>query len=327
MHRLGSLLLIGAALCVTLQARASARRVALVGDDTELGRALALTLSVWDVETISTDSAPPESSQPQATLQADQLVQLLRVDGLVWISESGDASVLWIYDAHSHETTTRVLAVQRPFDSAAAAGIALSVKTALRASIEPAPAPPPRGHDLAARVAPPLPRVSISAAVAATWLAEGGATARFSLTSVVWVAAQRRLGVGLTLGGSPGVQLVSPGFRGRYRELGFGGYGHLRFVSAGAVSGSSFAGVATHLALLDGQVAGDSAPTAVKRYNVSVDAGLQLDFALVGGLFCGVSGQGSYFPAYQRYLVDGAPVFAPWQLVPSVGGHVGVSLF
>jgi hypothetical protein len=311
---------------------ASERRVALVQGDPELERALTLALAAWDVETIRSNAALPQSAQPQAMLQAAALAHELRVDGVVWISQSAEGSVLWVFDARTGEATTRVLTESPPFESATAAGVALSVKTALRTSVEPGQQRPrePPVSDAPGPVAEPpreRERVTLKVGGEAHFIADDSMQARLTLSSVVWLTESPRLGVGLALAGGDGVKVSTPGFVGRYRDLAFGPALHLRLLSRRVIAASVFVGGALHAALLDGVVVPDATDAAVKRYNLSVDAGGQLDFRLGAGVYVGASAQAAYLPAYQRYLVEGTPVFSPWRLTASAGGHCGVELF
>jgi hypothetical protein len=337
--RLALLLLV----CVSVlscapSAYASERRVALVQGDPELQRALTLALAAWDVETVFSDAELPQSAQPQAVLQAAALARKLRVDGVVWISQSVEGSVLWIFDARTGEATTRVLTESPPFESAGAAGVALSVKTALRTSVEPGQSrpstrpiidAPPLGDAPVPVPEPPRERERVTLKVGgeAHFIANHSTQARLTLSSVVWLTESPRLGVGLALAGGEGVKVSTPSFVGRYRDLAFGPALHLRLLSRSVTAASVFVGGAVHAALLDGTVVPDATEAVVKRYNVSVDAGGQLDFRLGGGIYLGVAAQAAFLPAYQRYLVDTAPVFSPWRLSASAGGHCGVELF
>ena len=310
----------------TPAARAAAeRRVALIRGDAELLRALSLALSAWEVETIPIDAPLPESSQPRAVLQAGELARRFHLDGVVWISQAPEGSLLWIYDARSGEITTRVLAEPPPFHGAAAAGVALSVKTVLRTSVEPAPVARERATEPKQEPAPG--RVTLRATLDAQLLADRQAQTRLSLVSIVWLGAQRRAGLGLRLGAGLGVDLETPAFFGRYRDLAFGPAAQLRVLTAQHLSVSIFAGGALHVALLDGTLARDGTQAVVKRYNPSVDAGGQLDLRLGRGLFVGLGAQASFLLGYQRYLVESKPVFAPWRITPSGGGHLGLELF
>jgi hypothetical protein len=324
------LLALVSALSPALSAHASERRVALVQGDAELLRALTLALSAWDVETVPSQAELPEPAQPQAARQAAALARELGVDAVVWISQSAEGAVLWVYDARSGEATTRVLTESPPFSGASAAGVALSVKTALRASVEPPSSPPPKALVVPRPSARPhergRERVTLKLAAQAHLIAEERAAARFGLGSVLWLTARPRLGLGLELSGGEAVSIASASFAGSYRDLAFGSALHLRLLARERLAASLFAGGALHAALLSGSVTGEAQQAVVKRYNLSVDAGAQLDLRLGAGVFIGLSGQVSYLPAYQRYLVQGAPVFAPWPLSVSAGGHGGVEL-
>lgn len=321
-------LLLAVALCLSaLPGWAAERRVALLRGDDELERALALALSAWQVETIPLDEDVPASAQPRAMEQASELARRLHLDGVVWISEAAEGSLLWIYDARSGETTTRVLAERPPFQSATAAGVALSVKTALRASFEPPPpatspipAPTPRAPE------PPSPRVALKVALDAQLVAERTARPWFSFGSVVWLGRRRSYGAGLQFGASPALNIEGATFAGRFRELSLGPTLEVRLLDTARISISGLLGAGVQASLLDGTLAKDGARVEATRYHVRVDVGGQLDFRLGGGPFLGLHAQAAYFIGYDRYLVDGQPVFAPWRVVPSSGAHFGVEL-
>jgi hypothetical protein len=71
----------------------------------------------------------------------------------------------------------------------------------------------------------------------------------------------------------------------------------------------------------------DGSPIAVTRYNTSLDANFRLQVRVAGGLFVGFDLSGCFFVSYQRFLVDGQTVFAPFRLSPSAGVSLGVALF
>ena len=126
-------MLAAAVVLSALPINAAERRVALIGDDAELLRALSLALSPWGVETVQVSAQLPQSSQPEAVLEAGELAVQFELDWVVWLSESPLGSLLWVYETRNRELTTRMLQERSPLGSAAAASVALTVKTALRA--------------------------------------------------------------------------------------------------------------------------------------------------------------------------------------------------
>jgi hypothetical protein len=319
---------------VTLPGWAAQRRVALIHGDAELVRALTLALSAWDVATLLVDESEPASNQPDAMQQAVQLASRLEVDGLVWTSQTPESSLLWVYDARTGQLTARVLMERAPFSSAAAAGIALSVKTALRASVQPPEAPAPLAPVAPSRPAPrptpqPAPRLAhvlLRAGVDAQVVADHVRRAWFSLDSVVWLGARRRVGAGLRLGAAPWLSIEDARFSGRFRELAFGPAAEFRLLASRHVEASVFVSGAAHASFLDGTLSRDGAHVEATRYRVSIDTGAQIELAVGGGVFAGVGANVAYFPKYQRYLVEGRPIFSPWRLIPGAGAHLALQL-
>lgn len=321
----------GSARCAALE-----RRVALVLGDAELQRQLELALQAWEVETLTLDVAPPAVTQPEAMNQAAILAARLHLDGLVWVTDAADGSLLWVYDARSGEVTTRGIAERPPFGSATAAGLALSVKTTLRASIEPLPEPPPASPTPVTAVAleplpvPPsrpslvLPRAQVAVAVDAQLAADQARRAWYSLHGALWLGASRRLGLGLRVGFGSAVAVDAEGLRGRFHEAAWGPSLELRLATARAVSVQAFVGGTLHVATLEGVLARENVATEVTRYNVAVDVGGRIHFRITRGTLIGLQLGTAYFVGYQRFMVEGTPAFAPWRLVPSGGAHVGV---
>jgi len=315
---------------VALPAWGAQRRIALIHGDAEVLRALELALSPWDVATIPVDEREPASSQPDAMHQAAELSARLEVDGIVWSSETPEGSLLWVYDARTGQITARALTERAPFSSAAAAGIALSVKTALRASVQPAE-PAPKAVHLApalppVRPEPAPPRVLLRAGLDMQVVATRVARAWFALGSVVWLGAHRRVGAGLRLGAAPGLTVEDPRFSGHFRELCFGPSAEFRLLSWRRIGASAFVSAAAHASFLDGTLSRDGARVEAKRYTVTLDVGARIDVAMGGGLFVGLAAQAAYYTRYQRYLVEGQPVFAPWRVMPAAGAHLGLEL-
>ncbi len=306
-------------------ARAAERRIALLQADPELRRAIALSLSPWGVDTVQSDVALPEASLPRALLQAVQLARQLGVDAVVWVSTSHDGSVLWVYDTRTEKITTRVLEGTPPFESSRAAAIALSVKTVLRASVV---APPAERFGATKPTPARTPdRFALESGLEAWFPAQRAAVPRLSLGGVLWLTPGRWLGAGLAFSASRDFEVRADGFRGHYREQSLASELRLRFADQRLLAASAWLGAALHVAALEGALTADSAAIEVHRVNASFDAGLRVDLKLRGAAYLGLDAQAGYLAGYQRYLVDGAPVFSLWPVALAAGGHCGVALF
>jgi hypothetical protein len=322
-------LLAGVVLLCTASVGASGRhRIVVLGSDEELLRALSVSLSPWGVETTQSDLPPPEASQPAAVEGASTLARQLRVEAVVWISRTERGSLLWVFDARAGDVTTRILSERPPFDSAAAASVALSVKTVLRSSVVAPPderfgaqqPPPPVEPAPAKRV------FALEVGAGTHWVAEGQAEPRLTLGAVAWVAAARRVGLTLDWAYGPGLDIDEDGFRGRYRELVASGGVRFRWLNEPDISAALSLGGGVHWVKLEGTLVDSELERTVHRVNASIDADANIDvhfdrFYL--GALLGVACS----PGYQRYLVEGEPVFSPWPFVVGLGGYGGVELF
>jgi hypothetical protein len=308
-------------------ALAAARRVAVLEPDLELQRALDLALSPWGVETIRGD-APAASSAPEAIPIASGLARKLHVEAVVWISHTEQGSLLWVFDADTDEVSSRMLASAPPFDGAAAAAVALSVKTILRASTL---APPQ--ERFGAQPAAPAPSVvghadsgyafSAEVGVALALRARGELEPRLELAPVVWLG--RYFGLSVEASAGPGLSVEEAGYRGRYNELALGGEARLRFLRASSVSAAVSLGGAVHFATLRGAALGSPAQT-VRRLDTALEAEAQGTLALGGGVYLGAAVGAAYFPAYRRYLVRGVPILTRGPLGVSFGAYLGVEI-
>jgi len=339
--RVASALLAAAVVLSALPINAAERRVALIGDDAELLRALSLALSPWGVETVQVSAQLPQSSQPEAVLEAGELAVQFELDWVVWLSESPLGSLLWVYETRNRELTTRMLQERSPLGSAAAASVALTVKTALRASVEPeksavstpttppatAPSPSPSLSPPSLSSPPSPAAVSLRAAGGVQAVADHRMQGRVSLGGVVWLGARQNTGLGLRLSGGTGVSVDAPSFSGSYRDVSLGPVAEFRVLTGTRIVASLFVGGAIHASQLEGRLARGDARSEVRRYNASAQTGGQIELRLGSGFLVGIGAEASVLLGYPRYLVDGAPVFEPWRVTPSGGGHVGLELF
>jgi hypothetical protein len=314
-----------ALLCAPNAMSEGQRRVAVLTPDEELLRAVSLALSPWGVETIASNTPAPEPSQPEAARMASHVALELGVEAVVWITSTERGSLLWVFDARAGDVTTRLLAESPPFDGAAAAAVALSVKTVLRSSV----------------VAPPAERFGAEPVApnpdGGAFMLELGAGVHFvaaqaieptiELAATAWLAVERRFGVGLELSAGPGVRIDDPLYRGYYRELAAGGRTRFRVIHEPSIALVVSLGGALHFTRLDGTLLETSDESAVNRINGSLDAEISSSVSIGTATYLGVSAGAAYFPTYRRYLVEGQPVFSPWRFAPSVGVFFGAESF
>jgi hypothetical protein len=330
----------------TACAQGAGRRVAILHGDPELQRALALMLAAWDVESLSLNARLSGELDAEARAQAAELARSLHLEGIVWVSPTLQGSRLGVFDAHTGELTLRDLPERPPFTSATAASLALSVKTALRPSVEhssdqPPPSPPASSPQLqksehTVREPPgprerPVPslssaRFSLRALLGVGWVAENKVEARWGMATTLWLGPRRNLGAALRLSAGTGVDVDTPQLTGRYRDLALGLGGEWRWLNAGAVSSAFGVGAALRAATLQGTLS-DGSNIAVVRYNPGVDASFRLDVRVAGRWFVGLDVSTCLFVSHQRFLVEGRPVFAPFRLSPSLGASLGIALF
>ncbi|HKQ67775.1 MAG TPA: hypothetical protein VJT73_00475 [Polyangiaceae bacterium] len=316
---------VGLLVCWVATARAAEHRIALVQGDPELSRAVALALAPWGVEAIASDAPTPGGSLPEAAERAVELTRQLDVDAVAWVSVPDRGSVLWVFDARTDEISTRVLAESPPFTSPVAAAVALSLKTVLRATV----VAPEAERFGATPGAPPAKaeRLAFEAGARVHFLAAHKAETLVSLGAVAWFPAFSRIGAALTFSAGPGVAIESNGYAGRYREFAVAASARWRFASTDWMSAALALGATGHFTELDGSLVELHAPIAVRRFNASVDLGARFNVKLASGVYVGLDADVSYLGMFQRYLVDGRPVFAMSPFATLVGGHVGVDLF
>jgi hypothetical protein len=313
-----------AVLCSAMAARAYTGSVAVLQADNELLRAISLALSPWGIETIGSDAPFPERSQPEAVQVAARLARELGVEALVWVTSLKQGSLLWVFDVRTGDVTTRMLTETPPFDSAAAAAVALSVKTVLRASV----VAPPEERFGAQVTAPMLDRISaVEVGAGGHWLGDRQLDFRVGIAGVLWLPAFRRLGLAVAGSTGPGFRIDDVAYRGRYRELVVGAKLRFLAVHLPAWSAAVALGGALHWTTLTGRLLVDSKNSNVDRLNGSVNLETLFSFKLSSRLYFGASLGAAYFPAYRRYLVRGRPVFAPLPFTTNLTGYCGAEPF
>ena len=329
---------LGLLLVLLLGARGAAAtqpRIAVLQPDEELLRAVSLALSAWGLQTLRSDASFPSSTLPEAVRLASHLAQQLEVEALVWVTRLEQGSLIWVFDAATGDMTMRRLPESSPFDSAAAAAVALSVKTALRST---AVAPP--SERLVSRDGLPTERAetqhtSLQANRAATvelgavghWFARDALALELRLAGSLWFRTERDLGLSLGASWSPGLAIESPAYRGRYRDFNAFGRACYRPIQTSIVVTTVALGGALHWTALDGTLISDGSERGVQRVSASVDLEASIATSLSGPFYLGAVFGGSYLPAYPRYLVAGEPIFSPAQVTAYLGAFSGVALF
>ncbi|HEX6764759.1 MAG TPA: hypothetical protein VF103_04760, partial [Polyangiaceae bacterium] len=252
------------------------------------------------------------------------LARKLGAEAVVWVTGAERGSLLWVFDARAGNVTTRLLSESPPFDSAAAASVALTVKTVLRSSV----VAPPAERFGAPRPPPPEARVFLlELGTGLNWIDDETLQPRFELAMTTWIAARRRLGLSMALSSALAVRIEDARYRGDYDETAAGGKARFRMLHGPTFWSSLALGGAVHWAKLEGTLAESSLHTSVSRLNGSLDFETSINARLGSGIYLGASLGVSYFPTYQRYLVEGVPVFSPWPVVPSLRVHLGVEPF
>jgi hypothetical protein len=127
------------------EARASDGRIVVIDVDARVADALVVALSPWSLTVVRTPGpspAPPPDAPGARTIdmaaaRARVIASDQHAGAVVWITPPQPPDLqasLWVYDAQTLELTIRPVNAWGTMDDAAAAAVALSVKTILRAS-------------------------------------------------------------------------------------------------------------------------------------------------------------------------------------------------
>jgi hypothetical protein len=313
-------------LLVASPAWAEPRRVALVEADQQLEHAVAVALSPWGVSASVATGPTPGTELPGAARRAAALARRLRVDVVVWVTATDRGSVLWMYDLDTDEVSTRELGESPPFSDPAAASVALSLKTLLRATTV-APSTERFGVAPPVERAPHAGRLTLAAGGDLRFLASDTNEVRASVDGVWWFQpAPTRLGLGLGFAAGPGVSIVHQDFSGQFRQLSLSGALTWQVVGNRWLASSLFAGGSAHFSELSGfsQSVGDG--VVARRITPTIDAGTHVEVTPGAGINLGLGVRALYLPRYQRYLVRGEAVFELWPIAAEFGVRLGVNL-
>jgi hypothetical protein len=307
-------------------ASGDARRVALLDPDAELLRSATLALSPWALQVVSLQVPPLPRSLPEAAVDARALAERLDLGAVVWVSVADGSSAVWVYDAETQRVSSRVQAQVPPFDAPAAAAVALSLKTLLRAT-DLAPqserfgaAPPARPRW------PGLLRLEVGAG--ARVFAASDLEPWLLLGAVLWPERDRGgWGVSVCGGLTTGAGIATASLSGVLREVALSA-ALQRWVTLGdALALVPFAGASARLTRLDATVTGASAPVAVTRVDPSLDAGVELPVLALPPLDVAPYAGASYLLRYQRYLVGGVTAFEAWPVSIEFGVRATTTVF
>lgn len=292
-------------LTATGVARAETHRVAAVDPDTQLARALDVALSAWGASIVEVHREAPGATMPIAVDRARIMARDAGADVVVWVSSAEDGYSLWIYDAASDHASARELDTPPPFDAATAAGVALAVKTLLRATV----------------VAPPAERfgapetegswkVGASVGAAARLGASLPAEGRLGLHASVWpTSLHHHWGLSLDFETGNGAPAETPTFSGRLTDaalrLGVGA----RVPVVAHVDAELSVGAAAHLVNLDGVVLDRASNVSETRVDGAVEPRLAVELVLLRGRLRLAPWFGlTLWPRWQRFLVRGSQV-------------------
>jgi hypothetical protein len=337
--RLFLFLLVVATLFVAPNVRAQERRVAVIDVDPSVADAVVVSLSPYGVVVVRVPGPAPDPNVPDAAERAGRAAAEQSASAVVWMTPARDASEhgwLWLYDAATLELTMRPLAVAPPFDAAAAAAVALSVKTALRSSglvaADPPPPPPPIlvSPTVTFVNEPPraLPREFPRAVRLETFVGARGPTGsgdgvepRASLGASLWPSfLQGWVGIGASAQVGSGVDVNSKPFEGRFTMTSFVASLRLRGEIAHWLALEIQAGPALVLTSMSG-----SLPTrsmGAERLDGALDFGLVTDIRMTPRVSVGPVVSGLWLMRFQSYAIQTTSVFVQ----PPFGAVFGLRL-
>jgi hypothetical protein len=318
--------LLAAWIFVAGSARAGTRRVALLDSDAELLHAVSIALSPWAIEVIMPDAAAPSASPPQAVTRAGELARQLEVNALVWVSIASGESVVWMYDADTGKVSSRAQPAILPFDAPAAAAVALSLKTLLRAT-DLAPEPERLRASWAGTSWLAPVRLEVGGGVRA--FANHALTPYFEVGAAFWWEEGGPGAWGIALRGAltTGAGVETDSLSASVRETAVSAAVR-RFVRVGEIVAIvPSVGSGLHVSTLEGALVGGGSAVSDTRANASLDVGLAFPIRLLGQVDAGFYLSGSYLLRHQRYLVGARTGFEAWPYFAEFGAQVATTLF
>jgi hypothetical protein len=310
---------------IAVTARAGGLRVALVNGDELLDRAATVALSPWSLSVAHVDVAPLPTDMPGAALQARALAAAQHVDAVAWISRTDGGWALWVYDAGTEQIVSRQIDEPAPADAAAAASVALTLKTLLRASTV-APAHERLGAPGEPSHAAGFFRVEVDGS-ARMLASDPGALDPRAGIALAWLRRTDApsLGASLRAEAGSGIALGNASFSGRLNDYAVQPLLRARWPMASRFAFEPALGGAVHLTTLDG-TPGPGTTARVTRVDPSLDATLLVTFRVAEGIDVGVRASGAYFLRYQRYLLGEAVVLDLSPVQVQAGIVLGASI-
>jgi hypothetical protein len=321
-------------LCViALESRAWALvgrpRVLVLTADPVLERSLEVALAPWKLEIVTIDGETLGDAVAAASDRATELARRYRATVVMWIGSNQTGRSVWIFDA-SARTLMHRQEPDRGDSAAAAASVALSVKTLLRAStIVPLEERAEATERAPARetAAPVWLRVEAQAGVRWFDLDDGTFDTRVGGLVSFW---PRRWGgrVGAALGVSLGSGIeIEPLTGGRFGDTSIELLLARRFSLPHRLVLEPAIGASLHITDLAGAVGSPAIRVHDRRANPSLDAALVWGASPLPHLQIGLHAGLSWLLQAQRYLAAGALVFEPaaWELDLGVQLALGVS--
>jgi hypothetical protein len=277
---------------------------------------------------------------PSAVEAAQVLASQYQALGIVWISSDATGSALWAYDAETQQVVTRSIGKPPPFEPAAAAAAALTVKSLFRASTV-----APVEERLGAEVIRETPRFDTPTATQAVALpanaSSSSASARPTLEHQApadrppWFALELGAGVRFLNAGvdtriaagaalrltartsllvetrvGPGLGVEQPLFSGRFVDITVPLWARYSVPLSPSLALAPQAGMAVDVSWLSGLARGVQDSVSKVRADGLVNLGVLFEFMATASLRFALEGMMSYRLRYQRYLVNGESVFA-----------------
>lgn len=285
---------------------AERRRVALLVDDPVLEHAVVVALEPWNLEVVPVRQGRPTPTVPAAASEAQRIADAQHAGAVVWTTGEGADCGLWVFDVETQQLVARKVELG-VLDPAAAAAVALSAKTLLRAST----VAPPAERVGAAAISRPREQLRLEAIAGGQ--AQFGTPQSFELrlgAAIAWYPRQLRHWLGLSAGvlAGPGVSVDRPGFSGQLTDITVGLAARAKVEFARRWDFEPSLGVSLHITSLDGGIPPLGIRAHVDKLDPALDVGATLDVSLGQSVRLGLIVSVAYLFTYQRYLVNGSPV-------------------
>ena len=299
---------------------APAEKLGLISLPPTLRAAIALALEPWRIHVIELDDVAPPSSVPEAAAAARVIAVARSVDAVTWVTRTTESRTLWLYDLRDEQLVLRPIHGD-PEDEAAAAALALTLKTLLRSSTI-APPEEQRGSRTPSPESPPPRRFWFEAegGVRLATIGNRAIAPRIGLSFAYWpAAAAGHAGAVLRVEDGLGFSVRTSEFQGRLadHDLGIGLRGNVPL--GDGVRLEPGLGGTLHLTTLDGAPI-DGRATSLTRVDPSIDLGMALAVPLGKGFEAGVRLNAAFWTRWQRYELGGGTYFdvSPIQLTASL---------